>query len=121
MINIPPPPGWKKSKKSKGVFRHTTTAEREIVANYIREHGCYKAEIEFCISSTMTRKIRKEFGIAPRPIGRSRQYTAEDVKTWIAYLAKNGGNVKQAARNFGCSSDTINRLINELETNNAVL
>lgn len=121
MINLPPPPGWKQSKKGKGVFRQTSKAEREIVANFIREHGCYKAEIEFCISSTMTRKIRKEFGIEPRPRGRARIYLTEDVKKWIAYLAENGGNVKQAATNFNCSHDTITRLINEYKSNNAVL
>ena len=116
MLNLPPPPHYKPHKKSKGVFRKPTLAERELIANFIRKNTCYAAEQEFSISSTLTRSIAKQFGIKPKSIGRQRAYTNEDVAQWIEFL-KTNPRITHAAVHFGCSSCTIKRLTNEFTAN----
>ena len=116
MLNLPPPKNYKPSKKSKGVFRKPTQDERALIAAFIRKNSCYAAELEFGISSTMTRAISKQFGIAPRPIGRRRTYTREDVAKWVEFL-KTNPRITHAAINFGCSVSTIKRLVNEFTSN----
>jgi len=112
MINLPPPLNYKPRKGLKGVFRKPTLAERELIANFIRKNSRYAAEQEFCISSTLARAIAKQFGIKPRSVGRQRIYTSKDVAQWIEFL-KTNPRVNHAAANFGCTADTIKRLINE--------
>ena len=116
MINLPPPPNYRPSRNSKGVFRKPTKDERALIADFIRKNSCYAAELEFGISSTMTRAIAKQFGIAPKPIGRSRQYTSEDVAKWVNFL-KTNPRISHAAVAFGCSESTIKRLVNEFTAN----
>lgn len=116
MLNLPPPPNYRPSKKSKGVFRKPTQDERALIAAFIRKNSCYAAEQEFGISSTMTRAISKQFGIAPKPIGRRRAYTREDVAKWVEFL-KTNPRISHAAVNFGCSESTIKRLVNEFTAN----
>lgn len=116
MINLPPPIGYKPSKKSKGVFRSPTQEERKLIAKFILANGSYKAEIEFNISKTLAKSIRNQFGIAPLKVGRSATYTDEDVKKWIAYLKANKNNIKQCSKNFSCSHDTVARRVKEYES-----
>jgi hypothetical protein len=120
MINLPPPPGFVPSKDSKGVLRRTTKEERKIIADYISKNSCIAAQIEFNISNGLAFRCRNEFGVKRLRVGRQTEYTDADIKSWIEYL-KTNPKTTHAARNFGCSQNTIVRRINEYKTRNGLL
>jgi len=123
MINLPAPEGWTPSdpKNYKGVFRHPTLAERELIARFIANNSVYAAEIEFGISTTMGRAIRKQFGIPARKKGRTHQYTKEDAIEWMQWMKDNKTTAHFAAVRFGCHYSTISRYVNALKANSTVL
>jgi len=123
MINLPAPKGYKPydPKRYKGVYRHPTLAERELIAKFIANNSVYAAEIEFGISTTLGRAIRKQFGIPARKQGRQHQYTQKDVIQWIKWMEENNSTPHFAAIRFGCHHTTIKRYINEFKANSTVL
>jgi hypothetical protein len=120
MINLPPPPNYKPNKKSKGVFRISTIDDRKIIAAFIEKNGMYAAEAEFGVSTTLTRRVRKEFNIPKLPVGRKKDYADKDVISWIEYMKINP-RITHAAVNFGVAENTIKRRINEYKSRNGLL